>query len=342
MFHLTDIDKSHLRVLQKREKDSHLYKRITVLLMLDGGFSIAQITVSLGLDQTTINRYIHLYNDQGLEAYLTLNYEGYSGRLSESEITTLDNELQEFLYINTQEVIAFIQKQFGKTYTPSGASTLLHRLNFTYKKTKQEPCKANSTQQTAFLQKMKQLLDEIEQNSDNSVAYFLDAVHPQHNTKADYGWIKKGQDFALPANTGRKRVNINGALNAHNVTDVVIDEALTINQESVKRLVNQLVYNNPLKQIYLIHDNARYYYAKELKEWLQQNHPSVKQIFLPPYSPNLNPIERLWKFMKKEIINYDFYPTFQEFKSKVLAFFKDIGHYRKDLETLLTLNFHIA
>lgn len=342
MIRLTDIERKDLRERQRKEKNNQLYIRITVLLMLDSHFSIPQIEGSLGIDQTTVNRYINAYKEAGLSQYLTLNYVGYEGKLTTLELSELDKELQTFLYINTYEVIDYIKSQFGKTYTPSGASVLLHRLGFTYKKTKHEPSKADTAKQTAFLSEMTALLDEIEYNSESAVAYFVDAVHPQHNTKSDYAWIKKGQQCAIPANAGRKRLNINGALNPHDVTDVVIDEADRINQESMKRLIIQLVEKNPYKDIYLFHDNAPYYYAKELREWLVQNYPSVKQLFLPPYSPNLNLIERLWKFLKKHIINYDFYPTFKEFKNKVLGFFENISLYRKDLESLLTLNFHIA
>jgi transposase len=342
MINLTEIERGQLRLLQKRERGSDLYIRITVLLMLDGGFSISQIEYSLGINQTTVNRYILKYKEEGLDAYLTLNYEGYSGKLTGEEIAILDKELQDFLYINTYEIIDFIETEFGKTYKPSGISKLLHRIGFSYKKTTLEPSKADEAKQAAFLAQMSELLEEVAQNPEDSVAYFVDAVHPQHNTRADYGWIKKGQDFPILANTGRKRININGALNAHDVTDVSIDEAEKINQESMKRLIEKLVEKHPFKQIYLFHDDARYYYAKELKTWINYNYPEVKQIFLPPYSPNLNLIERLWKFLKRTIINYEFYPTFKEFKEKVLGFFKNIAQYKEELESLLTLNFHIA
>lgn len=342
MIVLTDIERKDLRQRQRKEKDNHLYIRITVLLMLDSNFSIPQIAISLGIDQTTINRYIHKYQEEGLMRYLTLNYVGYNGKLTEAQLAKLDKELQEYLYINTHEVLDFIKSEFGTTYTPSGVSVLLHRLNFSYKKTKHEPSKADTAKQTAFLSEMTAILAEIEQNPDTSVAYFVDAVHPQHNTRADYAWIKKGQECAIPANAGRKRLNINGALNAHDITDVTIDEADRINQESMKRLIIKLVEKNPFKGIYLFHDNARYYYAKELREWLTLNYPSVKQVFLPPYSPNLNLIERLWKFLKKKIISYDFYPTFDEFKEKVIHFLQNLIPYRKELSSLLTLKFHIA
>ena len=342
MLQLTTIERERLQVLQKREKNNSLYIRITVLLMLDDQFSISQITRSLGLDQTTINRYIHTYQEQGLDAYLTLNYVGYSGKLTDEQEAQLDKELQEYLYINTQEIIDFIQKEFGATYCPSGVSRLLHRMGFSYKKTKHDPSKADKAAQKAFLEEMLLLLDEVKDDSEDSVAYFVDAVHPQHNTRSDYAWIKKGQDVAIPANAGRKRININGAINAHDVTDIVIDEAPTISFQSTQSLIEKIVQKHPFETIYLIHDNARYYYAKQLREWLEKTYPSVKQVFLPPYSPNLNLIERLWKFLRKEVISYNFFPTFDEFKERVLEFFKDIGKYKKQLSSLLTLNFHVA
>ena len=342
MLQLTTIERQRLEALQKREKNSSLYIRITVLLMLDDQFSISQITRSLGLDQTTINRYLHIYQEQGLEAYLTLNYVGYSGKLTDEQEAQLDKELQEYLYINTQEIIDFIQKEFGATYCPSGVSRLLHRMGFSYKKTKHDPSKADKAAQKAFLKEMLLLLDEVKDDCEDSVAYFVDAVHPQHNTRSDYAWIKKGQDVAIPANAGRKRININGAINAHDVTDIVIDEAPTISFQSTQNLIEKIVQKHPFETIYLIHDNARYYYAKQLREWLEKTYPSVKQVFLPPYSPNLNLIERLWKFLRKEVISYNFFPTFDEFKAKVLEFFKDIEKYKKQLTSLLTLNFHIA
>ncbi len=178
MIHLTDIERKDLRKRQREEKNKQLYIRITVLLMLDSHFSIPQIEASLGIDQTTVNRYINAYKDRGLSQYLRLNYVGYEGKLTPTEIAQLDKELQDYLYINTYEVIDFIKTHFGKSYTPSGASVLLHRMGFTYKKTKHEPSKADTAKQTAFLNEMTAFLAEIEYNSESAVAYFVDAVHP--------------------------------------------------------------------------------------------------------------------------------------------------------------------
>jgi transposase len=76
-----------------------------------------------------------------------------------------------------------------------------------------------------------------------------------------------------------------------------------------------------------------------LQEQLQGS--KIKQIFLPAYSPNLNLIERLWKFMRKKVIDTHFYRTFEEFRQKILAFFEHIEQYKQEVETLISWNFHI-
>lgn len=341
MLRLSEEERFNLRVLQRSHRGHKLYIRITVLLMLDMGFDIASICLSLGIDDLTIRNYVKLYESTDLETYLTLNYVGYLGKLTAEEQEILVEEIDQNLYLTAKEVCDFVKRKFNKTYSLSAMTRVLGRLNFVYKKTSIEPANfCPPPVQTAFLEEMTTILTKIEQDS-ASVGYFLDAVHPQHNTKSDYGWIKKGSTFPIFSNSGRQRLNINGALNAHEVTDVVIDEAATIDQNSVKRLIEKIAKKHPKKTIYLFHDNARYYYAKDLKLWLKKEYPNIKQVFLPPYSPNFNLIERLWKFMKKEVIHYDFYPTFKDFKQAVLNFFQNINGYKDKLMSLLTLNFHV-
>jgi len=62
-------------------------------------------------------------------------------------------------------------------------------------------------------------------------------------------------------------------------------------------------------------------------------------IYLPPYSPNLNLIERLWKFMRKKVINLKYYPKFQQFKDAVKGFFETSSKYKNELAEFITLNF---
>ena len=95
------------------------------------------------------------------------------------------------------------------------------------------------------------------------------------------------------------------------------------------------------KTIINICDNAPYYHSNYLKDWLAQN-PWCKVIYLPPYAPNLNLIERLWRFLRKQVTSYNFYEHFAEFRKAILDFFKNIKEHKQALESLLTLKFHIV
>ncbi|MDR1557081.1 MAG: transposase [Tannerellaceae bacterium] len=92
--------------------------------------------------------------------------------------------------------------------------------------------------------------------------------------------------------------------------------------------------------IYIISDNAKYYRNKVLTQWLEGT--KIRQIFLPAYSPDLNLTERLWRFLRKKVINTGFYRTKELFRQAVMKFFENIADYRQESETLLTLNFRLV
>jgi transposase len=91
--------------------------------------------------------------------------------------------------------------------------------------------------------------------------------------------------------------------------------------------------------IYLILDNAGYNRAYAVKEAAEIN--NIELIYLPPYCPNLNLIERLWKYFKKKIMKNKYYQYYNEFKNAVNDFFRDLHLQKEDLKSLLTLNFGI-
>ena len=91
--------------------------------------------------------------------------------------------------------------------------------------------------------------------------------------------------------------------------------------------------------IYVICDNARYYRSKAVQAYLKTSR--IKLVFLPPYAPNLNLIERLWKFFKKQVLYNRYYETFAEFKAACEAFFSNPSQYEVQLRSLLTENFAI-
>jgi transposase len=105
-------------------------------------------------------------------------------------------------------------------------------------------------------------------------------------------------------------------------------------------LYTKLLKQQPKKKIVVICDNARYHHSGLLAEWLQ-THKRISQKFLPAYAPNLNLIERRWKWMKKKVTATVYYPTFAEFKKEVLDLFARLPDYQPELKSLLTFKFQI-
>ncbi len=89
----------------------------------------------------------------------------------------------------------------------------------------------------------------------------------------------------------------------------------------------------------MILDNARYYRNKKVMKYIQSS--KIEVIFLPPYSPNLNLIERLWKFMRIKVINNKFYEKFTVFKEAILGFFKNSVNHKEELASFIGTRMHL-
>ena len=248
----------------------------------------------------------------GIDNLLTDNNKGTTTNLSSDQLKQLSSHLVKNTYSDSKGIVFWIQEQFNVTYTTSGINSLLKRLGFVYKKPVLTPCKSNPERQQGFINDYNKLKSNL---SEQDQIYFVDGVHPQHNTIANYGWIKKGTTKHLKTNNGRQRTNINGAINIA-TKEVIYVEDERINAQTMIALLQQILQIQKEGKIHIILDNARYYHAQLVKDFLEE-HSQIVLHFLPPYSPNLNVIERLWKILKKHVVYNKFYLKFEDFKKAV-------------------------
>ena len=244
------------------------------------------------------------------------------------------------------EIIDHIEKKFNVRYSLSGMKYLLHLLGFSFKKPKGVPAKANGEIQKKFSRRLKRLISRAlkrkvkGRNKKRKMrVLFADSVHPTHGTSLQYGWIKKGEEFWIQTPSGKFRLNLHGVICAETL-DVVVREYKTINRFSICDFLKILrkKYPNLEEKIFFICDNASYYTAKSVAETAKDL--NIQLVFLPSYSPNLNLIERLWKFMRKKVL-CRYYETSKEFKITIKKFFHYIRKYKSDLKTLMRPNFQI-
>jgi len=328
---LAELEQKHRKLRDRRQAD-----RVKAVIALSKGWSAATISEILLLDEKTSRNYFNRYQHGGLAALLEDDYVGAEPKLTEQQMKTLETYLDDHILPDAKTVIAYIEKQYKVRYSLSGVTDLLHRMGFSYKKPTHVPGKQNPAQQQAFLNEYEQLRAA---KGENDPIYFADATHPQHNSIPTYGWIKTGKEKELKANCGRQRLNINGAINIETL-EPVTGFYDTINAQAAIDLFAKIEAKHPdAEVIYIIIDNARYYRSCLLKEHVEGT--KIKLIFLPPYSPNLNLIERYWKLFKKKVLNNRYYETFEEFKRACESFFRKRKAYLPELKTLLTENFHI-
>lgn len=330
-------ERSELYTLQRGLRDKKQCDRIRVILLLDQGWSYEKIAIAVFLDETTLRRYFKTYVQRGIKVLLDVHYKGRAPELTADQLNELSAYVEENRPSNAALVVEYVKKTFNVNYCLSAVTTLLKKLGFVYKKSTLVPGKADPLKQEQFLSELDKLESELEEKD---AIFYVDGVHPQHNSKPSYAWFKKGSPAVLKANTGRQRINLNGALNAKTF-QVVVREDHSINAQSTINLFKQIEKSCPdAKRIIAVCDNATYYRSQVVTDYLKSSKIEIK--FLPPYSPNLNLIERLWRFLNKKVRDNRYYEKFSEFKEAVMAFFEKIPKFFDELKTLLRRNFHVV
>lgn len=175
-----------------------------------------------------------------------------------------------------------------------------------------------------------------EAKRDEAVVYFVDSAHFVMGAFLAMLWSVVR--IFIKTSSGRKRFNVLGALNAVTLQMITVVNDTYINAWSVSELFKKLREAHPEKKITVVLDNAKYqtcYVVKAAATMLD-----VKLLYLPPYSPNLNLIERVWKFVRKKCLNCTYYEDFKSFKSGIMGCIEKFdGEYKEELKSLLTWNF---
>jgi transposase len=328
---LTELRAAHRGALNVREA-----YRINAVILLGQGRTVADVADALLTDPDTARTYFKRYKTGSLDELLLMNYAGSDALLDAVQLAELDAHLKEHLHLTAESVAGWVKKRWKVRYTPNGMAAVLRRLGYVYRKPKLVPGKAVAAAQGEFLKDY----EALEQNSEEGdVALFMDATHPQHNPVLGYGWIERGEEHPIKSNSGRRRLNINGAIDVQRMSaDVRFDE--TTDAVSTIALFEQIERANPrAKRITIICDNARYYRSKAVADYLEDSR--INLLFLPPYSPNLNLIEGFWKFFERQVLYDRYYEAFEHFKDACTGFFRELDSHVSQLRSLLTENFEI-
>lgn len=322
---------TELRLKHRTERDRRVADRIKAVLLYDMEWSYEQIAEALFLSDEAIKKHI---KDFEQAQKLKPTNGGSKSKLMESQKTELREHIDATGYTEAREIKHFIESTYQIKYSLNGTIKLLHNLGFVYKKPKLVPGKLDNAKQEEFIKQYQELKASLKETE---ALYFMDSVHPQYQARSRYGWILRGKEKTLPTNSGWKRMHIVGAIDINNLK-VVQEDKPKINGDYIIEFLQKLEQENASKaRIYLICDNAGYHKSKKVKEYLETS--KIELMYLPPYSPNLNPIERLWKLMHAIVTNNKYYSNFSKFTEAINHFFDNLAQYQSRITTLINDNF---
>jgi len=149
-------------------------------------------------------------------------------------------------------------------------------------------------------------------NDPNIQLWCEDEVHFQRHSSLIRMWAPKGQQPRVLSASTREKVGFFGALNLKSGA-LLTQESPTFNGETFGDFLSCLV-RCTTGHIYLILDNAKYHRARILKKFFVQNQDRLTLIFLPSYSPELNPIERVWRITRRQVTHNRYFSSRDELR----------------------------
>jgi transposase len=334
------------RQIERRRKESldrRVYQRLTAVLTIAEGKSREEVAHLLGIGLSQLGEWLRVYRNKGLDALCILHYKGDPGKLTAGQVDQLKEKVSSGCFRSSDQIRQWLQDTFSVSYTSSGVKDLLRRIGVSYHKVSGFLWKADPDKQRAFVKRVARHKREAESpGAPRTRRYYVDACHPVWGLDLVFCcWLLVGQRLLVGMGSGRKRLNILGAYCPDD--HEYIDYRLTrdnINGEQFVNFLRLLLSLHPEVERFILYvDGARYYNSPVVKAWLKR-HPQFLLSGIPAYSPNVNLIERLWKFMRAKAL-CRWHKTFDDMQTAVSEVMDHLEDYRGELQTLMTEKFHI-
>lgn len=293
---------------------------------------IGQLT---GLHRHSVSHWVQVYRNEGFEPLCRFKYGTNKSEL-ENHSDSILKSFTDQPPMSACEAKSRIEELTGIGRSPSQVRAFMKRHKLRYIKTGHIPAKADTEKQRTWLETTLEPAIKEAQNSECHLL-FMDAAHFILQPFICALWCMAR--LFIKAAAGRNRINVLGAVNAITKEVVTLSNTTYINAETIIIFLKQLKKHYGELPLKIVLDNARYQHCKLVEQAAKEL--NITLLFLPSYSPNLNIIERLWKFTKKTILYAKYYETPYKFHMAINGFFQTVNQkYNTDLKNLMTLKFH--
>lgn len=313
------------------------FMRVAMVFLSTEGYSQKWVAELLGVSRNSVRSNLDRFQSGGVEALRQLNYRKPVSK-QEASWPMIEQSFRSVPPRTSAEAAFRMSEISGIPVSTRQAIEIMKKKGMRFLATVQVPAKADLAQQAEFVEQTLQPLLKKAENGDCKV-YFVDAAHFLHGAYPTQVWAF-GRTM-VKTSSGRQRMNVLSALDATTKWINSRREGKYVNASTAEALMEDIREASPHAEITLLMDNVPYQRCAKVK--LAAERLGIEIIYLPPYSPNLNIIERLWKFIKKKCLNGYYYPDFIQFQNAINEVLENcnLGCYKEELDSLLAHNFQL-
>ncbi len=331
--------KNYLKKLKKQSLTPSIMRtiiRIKALIAYYKGSQLDVVARCYDITEKSLKEWIKKFEKYGLE---DLNDEDRSGRPTKlpkeklEELKKIIKEQNQRIWV-ARHVYVLLITTFGVIYSVKYIPQLLGTIGLSYHKAVHNLIKKDSENRRKWIQEK---LPEVYEKKikEGWRIFYQDEVGFQSEGTLGYTWGPKGKKTEIP-NYGRHgRMNLIGAFELGTGIFYGVFTSFKVNAMRFRRFICHLKHEMRTDKILLICDNASFHKAKWLSQWIETQKAWLQLEFLPAYSPDFNPIERLWRWMKTEFIHNKCWNTKKSLKEYLLDILVKIPSYADSLKSLM-------
>jgi transposase len=332
----SDEDVQALQQARFQHREARVRVKMEVLYLKSQDFAHQEIASLCGISTSTVRRHLKAYAEGGL-TQLQNDTRYRPPNDWEEHRAVLEQSFRERPPTSVAEAGARIKELTGVERKPTQVRACLKALGMRPRKVGSVPAKADAQRQETFRQE--QLEPRLEEaKAGRRAVFFMDAAHFVYGPFL--GWLWCFARLWVQAPAGRQRLNVLAALHATTQQLITVTNLTYINADSVCSLLHRLAQEATRLQVpvTVVLDNAPYQRCAVVQACAQKL--GIELLYLPPYSPNLNLIERFWRFVKKQCLYATYYADFTAFQKAILECIEQSPHkHQQTLKSLLTLRF---
>jgi transposase len=336
----TDDDLSAIAFERYYHPEPFVQRKLEVLWLKSHGLAHHDIARLAGVSRASVQRYLREFRAGGLDAIRRYPWKGQRSALDNHQ-TSLGDYFRQHPPRSVKEAQHAIEQRTGIRRGATQVRRLLRRLGLQPRRVAAVPIPPQATAEGHAREQRQFLAGELEPvlaaaRAGRRDVYFVDGAHFVY--AAFLGWVWCVARLFVRAASGRKRYNVLGAVHAVTHELIRVANHTYLNAESVCALLRAVATAGVGRPITVVLDNARYQKCALVQGVAQTL--GVTLLYLPGYSPNLNLIERVWRFVKKECLRAVYHATYEDFTGAIDHCLATLGTTHKAaMDSLLTHNF---